>query len=236
MPELPEVEVVRRGLQLTVQGRTLADFKVRQRSLRWPIPDGIEQRLVGRRLQSVGRRGKYLLLDFGDGSLIVHLGMSGTLRFIAEPQPPRRHDHVDLVFGHGLLRFHDPRRFGAMLWHEARDGDVLGHRLLASLGVEPFDPRFDGAWLRRGLATTTVPVKQALLAGQIVVGVGNIYASESLFRAGIRPTTRSHRVSLERCERLRTGSSRDARAGHRCRRFEPAGFRLQRGRAGVLPA
>lgn len=202
MPELPEVEVVRRGLHLTVAGRTLRAMRVRERRLRWPIPAGVEDWVAGRRLAGIERRGKYLVLDFGAGALIVHLGMSGTLRFLAQPEPPRAHDHVDLEFEHGLLRYHDPRRFGAMLWHPHADGDASGHPLLAGLGIEPFDPRFDGAWLHRGFAGTRVAIKQVLLAGHVVVGVGNIYASEALFRAGIRPQTAARRISPARCDRL----------------------------------
>jgi formamidopyrimidine-DNA glycosylase len=202
MPELPEVEVVRRGLRLTVAGRMLRVMRIRERRLRWPIPEGLEQRLAGRCLMDIHRRGKYLVLDFGEGALIIHLGMSGTLRFLAQPDTPGVHDHVDLEFDHGLLRYHDPRRFGAMLWHPSQAGAPETHFLLARLGIEPFDLEFDGGWLHRGFAGRRVSVKQALLAGRVVVGVGNIYASESLFRAGIRPQTLASRLSRPRCDRL----------------------------------
>ena len=202
MPELPEVEVVRRGLQHSVLGRTVGAADVRESRLRWPVPRELPQTLAGRTLRSVERRGKYLLLGFDHGVLIVHLGMSGSLRFLSRPPPPSRHDHVDLPFEHGTLRYHDPRRFGAMLWHDTARGPVLEHPLLAGLGVEPLSSDFDGEMLYRATRGRRVSIKQALLSGEIVVGVGNIYASESLFRAGIRPGTPAHRVGRERCERL----------------------------------
>ncbi|MCO5106845.1 MAG: bifunctional DNA-formamidopyrimidine glycosylase/DNA-(apurinic or apyrimidinic site) lyase [Burkholderiaceae bacterium] len=202
MPELPEVEVVRRGLQQSVLGHTVGMPAVRERRLRWPVPTQLPALLAGRTLRSVERRGKYLLLGFDHGVLIVHLGMSGSLRFLSRPPPPSRHDHVDLPFEHGTLRLHDPRRFGAMLWHDAAQGPVLAHPLLAGLGVEPLSSAFDGDLLYRATRGRRVSIKQALLSGTIVVGVGNIYASESLFRAGILPGTPARRVGRERCERL----------------------------------
>ncbi len=202
MPELPEVEVVRRGLQSSVLGQPVQGVCLRAPSLRWPTPDGLDQKLRGQPLQAVERRGKYLLLRFAPGCLIVHLGMSGTLRFLAQPRPPERHDHFDLQFPHGLLRLRDPRRFGALLWHPAEDGDPVGHPLLARLGVEPFSDVFDGALLHRATRGRRLPIKQLLLGGTVVVGVGNIYASESLFRAGILPTTACGRIGLERYVRL----------------------------------
>ncbi|RPH58619.1 MAG: bifunctional DNA-formamidopyrimidine glycosylase/DNA-(apurinic or apyrimidinic site) lyase [Burkholderiales bacterium] len=202
MPELPEVEVVRRGLQHSLPGRTVRAAQVREPRLRWPVPEDLDARLSGRVLRSVERRGKYLLLGFDHGALIVHLGMSGSFRFEPLARPPSRHDHVDLLFEHGTLRYRDPRRFGAMLWHDAAQGPAAAHPLLAGLGVEPLSSAFDGAMLYRATRGRRVSIKQALLSGAIVVGVGNIYASESLFRAGIRPTTPAHRVGRGRCERL----------------------------------
>ncbi|MCM5571788.1 bifunctional DNA-formamidopyrimidine glycosylase/DNA-(apurinic or apyrimidinic site) lyase [Burkholderiaceae bacterium FT117] len=202
MPELPEVEVVRRGLQAGLTRRTVRRVEVRDHRLRWPVPATLGSELAGRRLESVGRRGKYLLMDFGGDTLIVHLGMSGNLRILDSAPLPARHDHVDIDFGGRLLRYHDPRRFGAMLWHRAADGPLEAHSLLAGLGVEPFSDDFDGAMLYRATRGRALSIKQLLLSGTVVVGVGNIYASESLFRAGIRPSTPARRVGRERCERL----------------------------------
>jgi formamidopyrimidine-DNA glycosylase len=202
MPELPEVEVVRTGLAATAAGRVVESVVLRAPALRWPIPGDLDARLAGRTLRAVERRGKYLLLAFDNGRLIVHLGMSGTIAWTRRDAPLRAHDHVDLVFADGVLRLNDPRRFGAVLWHDATDGDAASHPLLRSLGVEPFSDAFDGALLHAGTRGRRVAIKQLLLSGSVVVGVGNIYASESLFRAGIRPTLPSHRLSRPRCDRL----------------------------------
>ncbi len=202
MPELPEVEVVRRGVQARLAHGIVRAVEVREHRLRWPVSDGLPGILPGRRLEAVERRGKYLLLRLGDGTLIVHLGMSGSLRVLELAPAPARHDHVDIDFGDALLRYHDPRRFGAMLWHGDAEGPVIRHRLLAGLGVEPFSAEFGGETLYRGTRGRKVAIKQLLLAGTVVVGVGNIYASESLFRAGIRPSTPAYRIGWARCERL----------------------------------
>ena len=198
MPELPEVEVVRRGLSASVLGHPVQAVQGRAPQLRWPVPGGGEARL-----RRAGERGgKSLLPQMQTGCLIVPLGLAGSLRFIAQPGPPQRHDHFDLVFDHGVLRFHDPRRFGALLWHDAQDGDPMRHPLLAGLGVEPFSEAFGGALLYRATRGRRVAIKQLLLAGTVVVGVGNIYASESLFRAGIRPATPAGRLGRARLDRL----------------------------------
>jgi formamidopyrimidine-DNA glycosylase len=202
MPELPEVEVVRRGLEPKVAGAIVQSLSVREPRLRWPVPTDLARRLRGARLRSVGRRGKYLLFDFGAGTLIVHLGMSGQLRLRAPGTRAERHDHVDIETSAGLLRFTDPRRFGAILWHDAAQGDVLAHPLLAHLGVEPLSSLFDGALLYRLSRGRSLTIKQMLLSGREVVGVGNIYASESLFRAGISPRARAGRLSRVRCDAL----------------------------------
>jgi formamidopyrimidine-DNA glycosylase len=202
MPELPEVEVVRRGLQAQLERSTVRRVEVRESRLRWPVPETLPDTLAGRRLDEVERRGKYLLLRFGDGTLIMHLGMSGRLRVHELAPPPARHDHLDIDFGERLLRFHDPRRFGAVLWHEDVEGPIARHRLLAGLGVEPFSEAFGGEMLYRATRSRQLAIKQLLLAGNVVVGVGNIYASESLFRARIRPSTPAHRIGRERYERL----------------------------------
>ncbi len=202
MPELPEVEVVRSGIAATAVGCRVTQVVQRVPALRWPIPVGLDALLAQRVLHAVDRRGKYLLLTFDLGWLIVHLGMSGTLSWHAQAVPVRKHDHFDLVFDRGLLRLHDPRRFGAVLWHAKGAGPLEQHPLLAGLGVEPFSEAFDGQWLFERTRGRRVAIKQLLLAGTVVVGVGNIYASESLFQAGIRPTTAATRLSRTHCARL----------------------------------
>lgn len=202
MPELPEVETTRRGIDAVISGQTLRDLVLRESRMRWPITEGLAALLSGRRVLGTGRRGKYLLLHFEHGVLIVHLGMSGSLRRVPLDEAPRKHDHVDWVFDHAILRLHDPRRFGAVLWHPAQAGPIEAHPLLIGLGIEPFDERFNGQWLHDHFRGRRVAVKQALLAGHAVVGVGNIYASECLFRAGIDPRLAAGRVSRPRCERL----------------------------------
>jgi len=205
MPELPEVEVTRRGIEPFVTGRRVERVDVRTPALRWPIPPHLAKTMKALKIEKIERRGKYLLFETSEGWLIVHLGMTGTLRVLRNvPRPPdaAKHDHIDLIFDDFILRFRDPRRFGAVLWQSRADGDVLDHPLLAGLGVEPFTAEFSGALMYRQTRGRKVSVKQALLAGTMVVGVGNIYASESLFRAGIRPTVAAGRVSLVRYDLL----------------------------------
>ncbi|MGN6668082.1 MAG: bifunctional DNA-formamidopyrimidine glycosylase/DNA-(apurinic or apyrimidinic site) lyase [Trinickia sp.] len=204
MPELPEVEVTRRGIEPYVTGRRVQRVDIRTLALRWPVPADLARTLARQAVRKVERRGKYLLFEIDAGWFIVHLGMTGTLRVLTHEQAsePAKHDHIDWIFDDFVLRYRDPRRFGAVLWHARADGDVTSHPLLASLGVEPFSDEFSGALIFRRTRGRTASIKQLLLAGEIVVGVGNIYASESLFRAGIRPTTPAGRVSLARCERL----------------------------------
>jgi formamidopyrimidine-DNA glycosylase len=204
VPELPEVEVTRRALAPHVEHRRVETVVVRERRLRWPVPEDLEQQLAGRPVRQLARRGKYLLWEFTHGTLISHLGMSGAWRIwprAAAPEP-RRHDHIDIVLRQHVVRLTDPRRFGALLWHPVSDGPVAVHPLLAALGIEPFDPQFNGAMLHRYSRNRAAAIKQVLLAGDIVVGVGNIYASEALFRAGIDPRTAAHRLGPARCERL----------------------------------
>lgn len=195
MPELPEVEVTRRGIAAGVAGRRLDRAVIRVPALRYPVPAALARKLAGRTLRSVGRRGKYLLLDFDGGHLLIHLGMSGSLRFVAPDARPQKHDHADFVFGDRMLRYTDPRRFGALLW---LTGDPLAHPLLAELGIEPLTRAFTASWLHSALRGKSVPIKQAIMDGSLVVGVGNIYASESLFHAGIDPRTPARRLSLTR--------------------------------------
>lgn len=202
MPELPEVEVTRRGVAPHLQGRIVTGVTLRHSGLRWPFPAGLAQQLQGRSVREVGRRGKYLLLHFEHGILIIHLGMSGHLRVLPADTEARKHDHFDLVTDAQVLRLNDPRRFGAVLWHPAEDGPLEEHALIRTLGVEPLEDGFTGDLLHRLTRGRSQDVKQVLLAGNLVVGVGNIYASESLFRAGINPRTQAGRISLGRYRKL----------------------------------
>jgi formamidopyrimidine-DNA glycosylase len=206
MPELPEVEVTRRGVAPHLEGRIVVDVVLRREGLRWPFPPTLPALLAGRRIRSTSRRGKYLLIHFEHGTLIVHLGMSGHLRVLPDGVELKKHDHFDLVVegqaGRQVLRLHDPRRFGAVLWHANDDGELDQHVLLRGLGVEPLEDGFSGALLHRETRKRNAPIKQVLLAGDIVVGVGNIYACESLFRAGINPKTAASRISRARYDKL----------------------------------
>lgn len=206
MPELPEVEVTRLGVAPHIEGRVVEQVVLRRDGLRWPFPAGLDALLAGRRVVRTGRRGKYLLVHFEHGTLIVHLGMSGHLRVLPPGVEPKKHDHFDMVVdgpeGKQVLRMHDPRRFGAVLWHGNDDGDLEEHMLLRGLGVEPLGDAFDGALLHRATRRRNAPIKQVLLAGDIVVGVGNIYACESLFKAGINPKTPAARISRARYDKL----------------------------------
>ncbi len=199
MPELPEVEVTRLSFADRIKGARIRDVRL-GKPLRWPLGCAPES-LVAQQVGEVARRGKYLWLALDRGGLLMHLGMSGSLAFDARHRPPGPHDHFDLVTARGTLRLTDPRRFGSVVWSPAIDSGTAA-RLLAGLGLEPFDPAFNGAHLYAALHGRRVAVKQALLGGAIVVGAGNIYACEALFEAGIDPRTRSDRVSQARCERL----------------------------------
>ena len=199
MPELPEVEITRRGIEPFVLGKTITGVTVRNRNLRERVPRNIARLVVGQRVKRLQRRGKYLLFECDAGSLIVHLGMSGSLRVIEPQAAPLKHDHVDLVFGSSALRLRDPRRFGLVLWNR---GDSSRHPLLAHLGVEPLGENFSADFLYRATRGRNVGIKQLLMNAGIVVGVGNIYANESLFRAGIHPRLRARRLSRERCAKL----------------------------------
>ena len=199
MPELPEVEITRRGIAPYLEGRTVTRVVVRDRRLRWPVAPDLARQLSGRTVQRVLRRGKYLLLDFGVGWLIVHLGMSGSLRITEPGAKLKPHEHIDLVFGRIALRLRDPRRFGAVLW---TSGDVAEHPLIAGLGMEPLSPAFSGAWLHAATRRRRTGIKPLLMNAAIIVGVGNIYANESLFRAGIAPRMPAARLSRARCDKL----------------------------------
>jgi formamidopyrimidine-DNA glycosylase len=200
MPELPEVETTRRGIAPHVERQKVTAVRIYDRRLRWPVPLDLPRRLVGRVIDRVDRRSKYLLFRLGPGTLIVHLGMTGSLRVYRDSPPKRIHDHVDLAFANGVvLRYHDPRRFGAMLW-SPHSADA--HPLLASLGPEPFALEFDADYLYGATRNRRAPIKLALMDSHVVVGVGNIYANESLFRAGIHPARAANRVSRVRLGRL----------------------------------
>ena len=178
MPELPEVETTRRGLERLIVGRTIANLEIRERRLRWPVGNRVAAELEGRRIGAVERRGKYLLLTMEHGALLIHLGMSGSLRYLASPATPRRHDHADLcLVGGGCVRFNDPRRFGSL--HFA--ADPARHRLLKDLGPEPLGESFTGDYLWARCRGRRVAIKQHLMNGRVVVGAGNIYATEALF-------------------------------------------------------
>lgn len=199
MPELPEVEVTRQSFAERIRGARVASVRL-GKPLRWPL--GLEPAaLVGRVVQDVGRRGKYLLLQLDQGLLLLHLGMSGSLNFAPEQPPPGPHDHFDLVTSRGTLRLHDPRRFGAVVWAPGEDSP-RAQQLLGKLGMEPLGEGFDLAAFQAGLKRRRGPLKQVLLAGDLVVGVGNIYACEVLFLAGIRPTLSAAQLSAPRAARL----------------------------------
>ena len=204
MPELPEVETTRRGVAPALVGKRVVAVHVYDRRLRWPVPAGLERALEGRTLAGVDRRSKYLLFRFAGAlatdTLLVHLGMTGSLRVYKRAPARKPHDHVDIVFdGKLTLRYRDPRRFGTMLWIE---GDAATHPLIAPLGAEPFSTAFDAGMLHRGTRGRRVAIKLALMDNKLVVGVGNIYANEALFRAGIRPTKAAGRLSRERLAAL----------------------------------
>ena len=198
MPELPEVETTLRGIAPHLAGRQIRAIEVRDPRLRWPVPASV-QRAVNRPVLGLRRRAKYILIDFDDGSLMLHLGMSGSVRVLEPGTPPGLHDHVDLVTDDALVRFNDPRRFGSLLWVDA---PVERHALLAGLGPEPLESQFDGDHLWRLSQGRRLAVKSFVMDGHVVVGVGNIYASEALFMAGVHPTRPAGRVSRGRYQGL----------------------------------
>jgi formamidopyrimidine-DNA glycosylase len=211
VPELPEIEVARRDLAPQLAGRTITGVTVREARLRWRVSRAVSA-LAGRAVQAVRRRGKYLLLDCGEGSLILHLGMSGSLRVVPAGTTADKHDHVDVQFGDRVLRLRDPRRFGAVLWAAGPDSR---HPLLDHIGIEPLSADFDGARLHALTRDRRTSIKQFLMDGRQVAGVGNIYANESLFLAGIRPTRRAGALSLAQCMALARAIKRTLRAAIR---------------------
>lgn len=206
MPELPEVEVTRLGIAPHVQGRSISAVRILDGRLRWPVPKNLSKLLLDQKVEGIQRRGKYLLLEFAAGYLLIHLGMTGTLRVLPLTEPIKLHDRVILEFGKLSLRLHDPRKFGAVLWHPKSKGPLEQNPLLQKLGVEPFSQEFEGELgaelLYQHSRNRSVAVKQFLLAGQAVVGVGNIYCSESLFQAGIHPVKPAGKLTRPQCVRL----------------------------------
>lgn len=199
MPELPEVEVTRQSFAERIAGARVHGLRM-GKPLRWPLGCAPES-LNGQRIHGVRRRGKYLLVDLDEGLLLLHLGMSGSLNFAPTQPPAGPHDHMDLATDKGVLRLHDPRRFGAVVWAPS-EASATAQKLLGHLGVEPLEGGFDAAAFHAALRKRSAPIKQVLLAGDTVVGVGNIYASEALFMAGIRPALRANKVSRPRSDRL----------------------------------
>jgi formamidopyrimidine-DNA glycosylase len=197
MPELPEVETTRRGLEPLLVGQRIRTVVVRNRALRRPVPRRLSQLIAGATVRRLSRRGKYLLVECDSGTLIVHLGMSGRLWIVQDGAPPGAHDHFDLVLNNGtVVRLRDPRRFGLVLW---QTGDPLSHALLARIGPEPLAPDFDGRVLHAATRKRSAAIKHVLMDSRVVAGVGNIYANEALFHAGIRPGAAAGRLSRSRC-------------------------------------
>jgi formamidopyrimidine-DNA glycosylase len=200
MPELPEVETILRGLAPHLTGQKIAGAVIRNPRLRWPVPSRLPAILRHRTVRALRRRAKYLLVECGGGTLLLHLGMSGSLRLLPAATPAGKHDHFDLPLENGMaVRLRDPRRFGAVLWLE---GEASRHPLLAHLGPEPLGDGFDADYLYRATRKRRAAIKPVIMDSRVVAGVGNIYASEALFRAGIRPQGAAGKLSLARCDRL----------------------------------
>jgi formamidopyrimidine-DNA glycosylase len=200
MPELPEVETVRQGLMPHLLHQRVLAVTLRQEQLRWPVPRSIIQSLPDETLVAIDRRGKYLLFQTEKGTLIAHLGMSGQLRIVTKEVKPEKHDHLDIIFYNDkVLRFTDPRRFGSILWTEDCPHQ---HPLLIKIGPEPLTDEFDAEYLQQASSRRYTAVKAFIMNSEIVAGIGNIYANESLFHAGIDPQTSCHTLSLEQCKKL----------------------------------
>lgn len=243
MPELPEVEVTRRALAEELTGKRIAGIVIRAEKLRLPIPAELADVLPGRQVDSIGRRGKYLIFACDDGWLIIHLGMTGHLRVLPATSPAGKHDHLDLCFTEGMvLRFNDPRKFGTVLWTTS---DPLVHPLLCAIGPEPLESHFSGGYLNDKGRNRSVAVKQFIMDSTIVAGVGNIYANEALFRAGIRPIRSAGSLVRAEWDRLAAtirevlaesidqGSTlMDFRVAEETLRYHPLDFRVY-GRGGM---
>lgn len=200
MPELPEVETSRRGIEPHLHNKTITGITIRQHKLRWPIPRNLPTLAKGQKIRNVCRRAKYIYLKLDNGSIIIHLGMSGSLRICTSKTPPEKHDHIDItVADNKILRLRDPRKFGCVLWTA---DDINQHKLIKSLGPEPLDDVFTAEYLHDRAKKRSCSIKSFIMNSHIVVGVGNIYASESLFKAGINPKRKAGNVSLARLEKL----------------------------------
>jgi len=200
VPELPEVETTKRGIEPHIKNQSVTKVIVRNGKLRWPVPENLDKLLVKHKVLEVSRRAKYLLIKFSHGTLILHLGMSGSLRIVSAKEPALFHDHIDIVFGNGqCLRFRDPRRFGSCLWC---DEEILKHKLLIKLGPEPLTEDFNANQLHKTCSNRTRSIKQHIMDNHVVVGVGNIYANEALFTAGINPKRAAGKISLKRLSLL----------------------------------
>jgi formamidopyrimidine-DNA glycosylase len=200
MPELPEVETIRKGIFPHLINQRISSLTVRQRQLRWPIPSNLNKKLKGQIIHAIARRGKYLLIHTASGTIILHLGMSGHLRIVQHNEPIKKHDHIDFSLENGfLLRFNDARRFGSILWTSDQPHD---HWLLRDLGPEPLEKQFNGNYLYQKAKSHRTSIKQFIMNGRIVVGVGNIYANEALFLAGIHPLQSANNISIERYTEL----------------------------------
>ena len=200
MPELPEIETIRKGLISRLKNQVISRVTIRTPYLRYPVPEHLDQLLKNKLIMDIQRRGKYLLFKLGKGTLLIHLGMSGRLFLARTDSPVKKHDHVDIFLKDDVvLRYHDPRRFGLMVWTE---DDPEKHTLLRHLGVEPLTKEFNGAYLFSSLVKRSIPIKQAIMNHELVVGVGNIYANEALFHANIHPLTPAHLVKLDKCHDL----------------------------------
>jgi len=200
VPELPEVETSRRGIEPHILNKKVTDVIIRQKKLRWPITATLKKQLIEQTIQQVERRGKYILLCTQAGTVILHLGMSGSLRILNKSVSAEKHDHFDIVFSNNkVLRLRDPRRFGAVLWTKS---DPLKHKLLKNLGPEPLSDEFTAEYLFKASRNRKIAIKTFIMNSQMVVGVGNIYANESLFSAGINPKRAANKISLVRYQKL----------------------------------
>jgi len=200
MPELPEVETSRCGIEPHLLNKKITGVIIRQHKLRWPIPKNLPALATGKKVLSVSRRAKYIYLQLENGNIIIHLGMSGSLRICTKKTPPEKHDHIDIIVtGNKVLRLRDPRKFGCVLWAPA---DINQHRLIKPLGPEPLEPDFDVDYLKSKATNRTCSIKSLIMNSHIVVGVGNIYASEALFRAGINPKVKAGKISRPRLQKL----------------------------------